>query len=58
MAAVTIFEITNGLGFMENVYDPLDILANAVGIGLAAVTDIASTRLLRRTNWVDQSTAI
>jgi hypothetical protein len=53
MVAVTIFEITNGFGFMENVYDPLDILANAVGIGLAAVIDIASTRLLRHISWVD-----
>ena len=42
----------NGFGFMSNIYDPGDYLANAVGVGLAlgveGITLLAS-RLLRAT---------
>lgn len=41
------FELTNGYGIMTNVYDPLDYLANAIGIGLAVCVDGASSRTLR-----------
>lgn len=39
LLAVELFEITDGFGFMSNVYDPLDLLANAAGIGLALAVD-------------------
>ena len=39
LLAVDGFEITDGFGVMSNVYDPLDLLANAAGIGLALAVD-------------------
>ena len=36
---VELFEATNGFGVMTNVYDPVDFVANAVGVGLALVLD-------------------
>lgn len=41
------FELTNGFGIMTNVYDHLDYLANALGIGLAVCVDAGSARLLQ-----------
>jgi hypothetical protein len=35
LLAVELFELLNGFGVMANVYDPWDVLANALGIGLA-----------------------
>ena len=46
--AVEIFEATNGFGVMENVYDPADFVANAAGVGLAVIVDIATGRFLQR----------
>ena len=43
---VTAFEVTNGFGVMTNVYDPLDIAANAAGIGFAVLVDMVSWRVL------------
>lgn len=40
LLAVELFELTNGFGVMENVYDPWDYLANALGIGLALGIDL------------------
>jgi hypothetical protein len=34
-AAVESFEVFDGFGVMSNTYDPLDLVANAVGIALA-----------------------
>jgi hypothetical protein len=45
-AVVTAFEVTNGFGVMANVYDPLDIAANAAGIGFAVLVDMLSWRVL------------
>lgn len=45
-AVVTAFEVTNGFGVMLNVYDPLDIAANAAGIGFAVLVDMASWAVL------------
>jgi hypothetical protein len=45
-AAVTVFEVTNGFGVMANVYDPVDIAANAAGIGFAVLVDMVSWRVL------------
>jgi hypothetical protein len=39
LLVVSRFEVTNGFWVTANVYDPVDLLANAVGIGLAAVVD-------------------
>ncbi len=36
---VELFEVTNGFGVMTNVYDPVDLVANAVGVVLALVLD-------------------
>jgi hypothetical protein len=33
---------------MENVYDPADFIANAAGVGLAVIVDVATGRVLRR----------
>ena len=39
LLTVEAFEATNGFGVMTNVYDPLDFLANAAGVGLALAID-------------------
>lgn len=36
---VALFEVTNGFGVMTNVYDPVDLVADALGVGLALVVD-------------------
>ena len=36
---VETFELTNGFGIMVNTYDPVDLLANATGVGLALAID-------------------
>ena len=48
LVAVELFEVTDGFGLMENVYDPGDLIANTVGVGLAVVVDLATDRALRR----------
>lgn len=40
LLTVELFELTNGFGVMENVYDPWDYLANVMGIGLALGIDL------------------
>jgi hypothetical protein len=45
LAAVTSFELTNGFGVTANVYDPVDLLANAVGVGVAVLLDPVTSRL-------------
>lgn len=42
LMAVEVFEIADGFGIMANVYDPVDLLANAAGIALAFVVDSLS----------------
>ncbi len=42
LAAVELFEATDGFKVMSNVYDPFDYLANAVGIALALLTDVVT----------------
>ena len=46
LAAVTSFELTDGFGVMENVYDPGDLPANAVGVGVAVLSDFLTGRLV------------
>ncbi len=38
------FELTNGFEIMTNVYDPLDYLANALGVALAYFVDLIARR--------------
>jgi len=46
LLAVTAFEISDGFGFMANVYDPVDLPANAAGVGFAIMADLLSARLI------------
>ena len=46
LTVVTAFEMTDGFGVMANVYDRLDIAADAAGIGLATLVDTLSWRVL------------
>ena len=48
LAVVGLFEATNGLYLMTNVYDPVDYAANAAGIGLALIADAAASKIIRR----------
>jgi len=40
------FELTDGFGIMANVYDPFDYLANALGVSLAYLVDVLSSRMI------------
>ncbi len=42
--AVQLFEVFDGFGVMSNVYDPVDLAANTVGIGIAVAVDAVVTR--------------
>ena len=46
LATVAAFEMTNGFGVMTNVYDPWDYLADALGVALAYLADLASARAM------------
>jgi hypothetical protein len=45
LAVVELFELTNGFGVMTNVYDPMDLVANVAGVGIALAADIAWARV-------------
>ena len=47
LLVVELFEATNGFNVMTNVYDPLDYLANALGVALACCVDLISSRQRR-----------
>jgi hypothetical protein len=49
LLVVQLFEASDGFGFMGNVYDPVDFVANAIGVGLAWVVDVAASRISSRT---------
>lgn len=44
LAIVEAFEVTDGFGVMSNVYDPVDLLANAAGVGAALAADHVALR--------------
>lgn len=46
-AIVALFEATDGFHVMTNTYDPLDHLANALGIALALLADFTTVRFIR-----------
>jgi hypothetical protein len=48
LLAVELFEVTNGFGVLVNVFDPVDLIANAAAVGLAISVDIGTGRALRR----------
>jgi len=45
LLVVELFEATNGFGVMMNVYDPLDLLANALAVALAVAVDVVASRV-------------
>ena len=48
LVAATLFEFTDGFGFMSNTYDPGDYVANMVGVGLAIVVEGIAALVVRR----------
>ena len=48
LVVVELFELTDGFGVMSNVYDTLDLVANAAGIGIALAADVLLTRIIAR----------
>ena len=44
LAVVESFEAFNGFGFMANTYDPVDFIANALGVGFAFGLDAMLSR--------------
>ena len=44
LLVVELFELTNGFGVMSNVYDPVDLIANVVGVSLAFLADTVLAR--------------
>jgi threonine/homoserine efflux transporter RhtA len=44
-AVVQLFEVLDGFGLMENVYDRLDLAANTAGIVFAITLDVVVTRM-------------
>jgi hypothetical protein len=50
LLAVEAFELTDGFGFMSNVFDPADLLANVFGIAAALAVDLAVTRRVSATS--------
>jgi hypothetical protein len=55
LTAVGLFEATDGFKVMSNTYDPLDYVANAIGIGLALWTDVAVSRIMDSATTRDRS---
>jgi hypothetical protein len=45
LLVVEAFELTDGFGVMSNVFDPLDLVANVVGVGLAVAVDAVAGRV-------------
>jgi hypothetical protein len=48
LAVVELFEILDGFRVMQNVYDPIDLAANAAGVALSLAVDAATCRLRTR----------
>jgi hypothetical protein len=46
LLVVEMFELTDGFKVMTNVYDPWDYAVNALGVALAYLVDIGSTRFI------------
>ena len=50
LTIVELFEVTNGFGIMANIFDPIDLIANLVGVGLAFASDRSWILLFNRNN--------
>jgi len=48
LAAVDLFEATDGFKVMSNTYDPADYLANTLGVVLALLVDALASRIIGR----------
>jgi hypothetical protein len=48
LTIVELFELTNGFGIMTNIFDPIDLIANLVGVGLAFALDSSRIMLYNR----------
>jgi len=46
LLAVELFEATDGFGVMANTFDPVDFVANAVGVSLAVLVDVVTNPFL------------
>jgi hypothetical protein len=46
LLAVEAFEAADGFDVLDSVVDPVDFVANAAGVGLAAIVDVATSRVL------------
>ncbi len=46
LAVVDVFEAADGFKVMSNTYDPVDYVANAIGIGLALWIDVATSSIM------------
>ena len=57
LAVVELFEALNGFGVMTNVYDQVDLAANAVGIALALAVDIVTSGISRPPSHRGEQTA-
>ena len=52
LIVVELFELTNGFGVMTNVYDPVDLIANVVGVGLDFLADFLLKRAMAKRSGV------
>jgi hypothetical protein len=50
LTIVELFELTNGFGIMTNIFDPIDLIANLIGICLALALDRSRILLFNRNN--------
>jgi len=50
LTIVELFEFTNGFCIMTNIFDPIDLMANLVGVGLAFASDRSWILLFNRNN--------
>ena len=50
LTIVELFELTNGFGIMTNIFDPFDLIANLVGVGLAFALESSRILLFDRHN--------
>jgi hypothetical protein len=50
LTIVELFELTNGFGIMTNIFDPIDLIANLVGVSLALALDSSWILLYNRHN--------
>jgi hypothetical protein len=48
LLVVELFEVTNGFVVMTNVYDPFDLVANALAVALAVAVDLLASLVFPR----------